>query len=46
MNDMLNFFTSLMGYTADWLFLEPIRYFTGILIGACVIGLIHKIIKN
>ena len=43
MNDMINFFTSMMAHTATWLNTEPIKYFTAIFIGAGIIGLINRI---
>lgn len=42
-NDMMQFFTGLMDHTATWLMSEPIKYFTAIFLGACVIGLVNKI---
>lgn len=42
MNDMITFFTTMMGHTALWLNSEPIRYFTAIFIGAGVVGLVSK----
>lgn len=43
MNDMLTFFQSFLGIVADFLMAEPIKYFTGIFIGICVIAIIKRL---
>jgi len=45
MNDMLDFFSGMMNITADFLLVEPIKYFTALFIGAGVIALVKKIWK-
>ncbi len=40
---MIDFFTRLLNAVADWLMREPIVYFTAILLGCGVIGLIYKL---
>lgn len=43
MNDMLDFFTQFLGIIADFLMAEPVKYFTGIFIGLCVIALVKRL---
>lgn len=43
MNDMMEFFNHYLGSVADFLLMDPIKYFTGIAIGSCIIGIIAKI---
>lgn len=45
MNDMLDFFTQILGLIAQFLMTEPIKYFTAIFIGCGIVALIHKIIR-
>lgn len=46
MQDTLTFITELLHITADFLMLEPIKYFTGILILLAVVGLVNRIISR
>lgn len=43
MNDMLSFFQQFLVMLADFLMTEPVKYFTGIFIGICVIGIVKKL---
>lgn len=45
MNEMLSFFTQFLGIVADFLMAEPVKYFTGIFIGCCVIGLVTRLFR-
>lgn len=40
---MINFFTRLLSVVSQWLMTEPIVYFTAIMLGVGVIGLIYKL---
>lgn len=44
-NDMINFFTDFLGVLASFLMQEPIKYFTAVILGTCVFGLVVRIFK-
>lgn len=43
MQEMIDFFTNMMGVTADFLMVEPIKYFTALFIGVGIIAIIKQI---
>lgn len=45
MQDMISFFQQFLGLVADFLMAEPIKYFTGVFVGVCVIGIVARLLR-
>lgn len=45
MADMMSFFTWLLEQTADFLWTEPIKYFTVIIFGFCILSFFRSMLN-